>query len=102
MAYTTDTNTEITEFFSRAQTWLGEKSIEVSKKVANKKPVSTYLEDIKLGFLVDAFIRALDNQQNDWTEKEIVQYIHFWDAKLGLRKYPYIQRTAYNLNIQMS
>lgn len=102
MAYTTDTNNEIVTFLNRAQSYLGETATSVSKKVAARKPGSSYIDDLKLAYMLDSFIKSLDNDQNDWTEKEIVQYIQYWDAKLNLRQYPFVQRSAYNLNVSFT
>jgi len=101
MAYTTDTQNEIQIFLSRAQSYLGEKSSDIAHKVANQKPIASYIDDLKQAYMLDSFIKALDNDLNDWTEKEIVQYIDFWDSKLRLTKYPYVQRSAYNLNVTL-
>lgn len=99
MAYTTDTNAEIVQFLSRAQTKIGEVAKSIAKHVSKGRRVRAYYEDMLLAFQLDCFIKALDNNYNDWTENEIIQYIHHWDNKAKLRNYPYVQRTRFNVNI---
>jgi hypothetical protein len=97
--YTTDTNTEIVNFLSRAQSHIGAVAKSVAKHVSKRRPVDSYINEMKQAYQLDCFIEALDNNYNDWTEKEIVRYIHFWDSKCKLRQYPYVQRGRFNVNI---
>jgi len=58
MAYTTDTNNEIVGFLNRAQSWLGAQSTTLTDKVAKKKPAASYIDDLKLAYMLDCFIKA--------------------------------------------
>src|SRR5688572_22301723 len=97
--YTTDTNREIIEFFSRAQSKIGDIATEIARHVAARRKKDAYYDDMVLAFSLDSFIKALDNNYNDWTEDEILRYISYWDNKANLRNYPYVQRTRFNVNI---
>lgn len=99
MAYTTDTNAEIVSFISRAQSKISEIAQKMVKHISRRHEVKTYYADMVLAFQLDCFVKALDNNYNDWSEDEIIKYIHYWDSKAWLRKYPYVQRTRYNVNI---
>jgi hypothetical protein len=99
MPYTTDVNEEIVNFLSRAQTKLAELSKVVAEKVDKRRPYLSYSAEVDLGYELDCFIRALDNNYNDWTEAEIIRYIHFWDNRAKVTNYPYVQRERFNVNI---
>lgn len=97
--YTTDTNREIIEFFSRAQSKIGDISKRISSSVYKRKKVDAYYDDMVLAFHLDCFVKAIDNNYNTWSEDEIIQYMNYWDNKANLRSYPYVQRDRYNVNI---
>jgi hypothetical protein len=98
--YPTDLNNKIVEFINRAQTKLGELSTFVSGKISKGSPLATYQAQSRLGFELDCFVRALDNNWNSWTNKEIETYIELWNAKANLNQVPYFTHTSYNLNIR--
>lgn len=99
MAYTTELNSKIIDFLSRAQTKMSLLSREIADKVTRRKPYRTYESAAELGFGLVSFVKALDNNYNTWTEDEILRYIQFWDNKARLTNYPYVQRFRFNVNI---
>ena len=99
MPYTTDTNAKITNFINRAQTRMGETSTLIAKSVSKNRRKEGYQEKADEAFLLDCFVRALDNTFNAWTELEIVQCVDMWTARANLNSVPYFSHQAYNLNI---
>lgn len=102
MAYSSDVNSKIITFLSRAQTKMSLLSKEIADKVSRRKPYRTYESEAELGFDLVSFIEALDNNYNDWTEDQILQYIQFWDNKARLTNYPYVQRSRFNVNVNFN
>lgn len=99
MAYSTEVNSKIITFLSRAQTKMSLLSREIADKVSKRKPYRTYEHEAELGYELVSFIQALDNNYNDWTEDEILKYIQFWDNRARLTNYPFVQRSRFNVNI---
>ncbi len=102
MAYTDPTNTKILTFLNRAQTKIGEVSILVAEKVSNEARYETYKDEAEIAYGLISFIRSIDNNFNNWTEAEIVQYIDKWTAKANLNAVPYFEHSSFNLNIVFS
>mgnify|MGYP007071564775 CR=1 FL=1 len=102
MPYTTDTNTKITEFINRAQTRIGESSTVIAERISKGSRRESFQQKSEEAFLLDAFVRSLDNTFNDWTELQIVQYIDFWTARAKLNELPYFTHSEYNLNVTFS
>lgn len=102
MAYTTDTNTKITTFINRAQTRIGDTSTVIASRIAKGSRRESFRDKSEEAFLLDAFVRSLDNNFNTWTELEIVQLIDVWTAKAKLNALPYFTHSEYNLNIVTS
>lgn len=99
MAYSTDVNSRIITFLSRAQTKMSVLSKEIADKVSKRKPYHTYESEAELGYDLVSFVQAIDNNYNDWTEDQILHFIQFWDNKARLTNYPYVQRSRFNVNI---
>ena len=99
MPYTTDVNSKITQFVNRAQTKLGEIASLSADKQAKGARFDSYRDQVDLGFELHSFVNALDNNWNDWTEPQIVQYIDKWTAKANLNLTPYYEHEQYNLHI---
>ncbi len=102
MAYTTDTNDKIVKFINRAQTRIGDTSTIIAKKISKKSRRESYQDESDEAFLLDAFVRSLDNTFNTWTELQIVQYIDMWTARAKLNNLPYFTHQLYNFNIIVS
>ena len=100
MAYPADLNDKIVTFINRAQTKLGLLSISISDKFSRGAKYEVYRAESELGFELDCFVRSLDNDFNNWTNKEIETYIENWNAKANLNQVPYFEHTRYNLNIE--
>lgn len=102
MAYSTDTNNKILNFINRAQTRIGETSTIIAAKVAKGSRRESFTDKSDEAFLLDCFIRSVDNTFNDWTELQICQYIDMWTARANLNLLPYFSHQEYNANIRVS
>lgn len=100
MPYTSATNTKILEFLNRAQTKIGLVSILVANKVSEDARYETYKDEVEIAYGLLSFCRSLDNNFNDWTEAEIIQFIDKWTAKANLNSVPYFEHSELNLNVQ--
>lgn len=78
---------------------MGETSTLIAKSVSKNRRKEGYQEKADEAFLLDCFVRALDNTFNAWTELEIVQCVDMWTARANLNSVPYFSHQAYNLNI---
>jgi hypothetical protein len=99
MAYTSATNTEILTFLNRAQTKIGLVSILVADKVSEDARYETYKDQAEIAYGLLSFVRSLDNNFNDWTEAEIIQFIDKWTAKANLNSVPYFDHGNFNQRI---
>ena len=99
MAYPADLNDKIVVFINRAQTKLGVLSEDIANKVSRNARLEAYRDQSQMGFELDCFIRSLDNNFNNWTNKEVETYIELWNAKANLTHLPYFTHEAYNLNV---
>ena len=97
--YSTEVNTEIINFLSRAQTKIAEISAEIADKVSKRRAYESYREQLEMAWELECFIDALDNNYNSWTEAEIVRYVHYWDNRAKIRNYPYVFRERFNVRI---
>lgn len=102
MAYTDPVNTKILTFLNRAQTKIGEVCILVADKVSEEARYETYKDEAETAYGLLSFIRSLDNNFNDWTEAEIVQFIDKWNAKANLNSVPYFNHGNFNQRITFS
>ncbi len=96
MPYTSATNDEILNFLNRAQTKIGEVSILVADKVSEDARFETYRDEVEMAYGLLSFIRSLDNNFNDWTEAEIIQFIDKWTAKANLNDVPFYDHANFN------
>lgn len=97
--YSDAVNTEILTFLNRAQTKIGEVSVIVADKVSEDARYETYKDEAETAYFLLSFIRSLDNNFNDWTEAEIVQFIDKWTAKANLNQVAYYDHGNFNLRI---
>lgn len=102
MPYSSDINSKIVTFINRAQTKLGSISTTIAKKVSKDARYESYRDDAELGYQLDSFVKALDNNWNNWTEHEIEECIEMWNAKASLNNFPYFTHTQYNYNIKFT
>jgi len=102
MSYSSATTTIIADFLNRAQTKIGQVSILVADRVSEGARYETTRDEVEIAYGLLSFVRSLDNNFNDWTEAEIIQYIDKWTAKANLNDVPYFDHSSYNLNIRIN
>lgn len=96
MPYSEPVNTKILEFLNRAQTKIGLVSILIADKVSEDARYETYRDEVEIAYGLLSFVRSLDNNFNDWTELEIIQFIDKWNAKANLNSVPYFDHNPFN------
>jgi len=102
MAYTSATNTKILQFLNRAQTRIGITASLIADKVSEDARYETYKDEVETSYGLLSFVRSLDNNFNDWTEAEIIQFMDKWNAKANLNAVAYFDHGNFNNRITFS
>ena len=98
MEYSNETQLEIANFMNKAQTKIGELATIHAERIYNTKKVTP--SEVQLSEDLSDFMMAIDNFYNDWSEKQIIQYIDLWSNRAELDKIAYVEReSTYNINI---
>lgn len=101
MAYTTDTNDKILEFINRSQERIGDAARSISSRIARGSRRESFADESETMYMLNSFIRSLDNRHNDWTEDEIVKAIGMWSNAVKLTSdSPFFEHEKFNLNIR--
>lgn len=100
MAYSTETNNAILDFFSRAQTRIADNaSYDAIYIFEGDDDINKFTKNLQESQDLDDAIFAIDNQYNDWGEKMVVEALEYYDIKYKLQNIPYIARDEYNFNV---
>ena len=103
MPYTSDTNDRILEFINRAQSRFALTATAISSRVARGSRRESFAEESESMYMLNSFIRSLDNVHNDWSEDEIVRGIDMWSNQVSLSSdQPFFEHEKFNLNIVFS
>jgi hypothetical protein len=99
-AYNTDLNEKILVFLNRAQTRIGKTSDLIAHSVENGLRPENYFNEMETAYYLFVFVKCLDSNENDWTDKEIERFIDIWTAKARLNEVPYFSHGNFNQRIQ--
>lgn len=85
-------NAEIVTFLNKAQNKIAQLGVIVADEDIDVFQ-STLLLDLS------DFLESLDSSFNQWSELDIIRYIHFWNKRADLNNIPYILITNYKVSI---
>ena len=102
MAYTSAVNTKILQFLNRAQTRIAITASLIADKVSEDARYETYKDEAETAYGLLSFVRSLDNNFNNWTEAEIIQFMDKWNAKANLNQVAYFDHGNFNQRITFS
>ena len=92
MAIPYSNNTQIVEFINKAQNKIAQLGAILADEPLNNRSEALLLD-------LSDFLESLDSIYNNWSELDIIRYIHFWNKRADLNNIPYVQITAYNVSI---
>ena len=91
MKYTN--NPDITLFLNRAQNKIADLASLLVER-GGDLPL-----DLILLLELSDFIESLDNKYNEWTEVDIIRWIHVFNVRANLNSIPFLLMTGFELNI---